>query len=238
MAQAGRGTIVWRLSSHPHRRRRSGWQTERLDWFVLSYKVQVKPPEMGLGMLSVGVVGTGYVGLVTGTCLSELGHDVVCIDNDTNKVDQLRRGEVSIHEPGLPELVRANVGRGTLRFATQIDDAVVHRFDVLFIAVGTPSDGNGGGANLDYVYAAVEEAAAAMAKRPESPGDFTVIVTKSTVPAGTSWKMANIVGGTAASTFRGRIQSRIPARGKRDQGLHGARPNRHRGGIGAGTRHA
>ena len=178
----------------PHRRRRSGWQTERLDWFVLSYKVQVKPPEMGLGMLSVGVVGTGYVGLVTGTCLSELGHDVVCIDNDTNKVDQLRRGEVSIYEPGLPELVRANVGRGTLRFATQIDDAVVHRFDVLFIAVGTPSDGNGGGANLDYVYAAVEEAAAAMAKRPESPGDFTVIVTKSTVPAGTSWKVADIVG--------------------------------------------
>lgn len=146
----------------------------------------------GKQMLNVGVIGTGYVGLVTGTCLSEIGHNVVCIDNDVKKVARLKKGEISIHEPGLEELVKTNVGRGTLRFSEAMEEALVSRLDVLFIAVGTPSDGNGG-ANLDYVYGAVEEAAAALARLPEHLGDFTVIVTKSTVPAGTSWKVADIV---------------------------------------------
>lgn len=145
-------------------------------------------------MLHVGVVGTGYVGLVTGACLSELGHRVVCVDSDALKIRRLKAGDIPIYEPGLEELVAANVSRGNLRFATAMQEAAAPGVDVLFIAVGTPTDENGGGARLDYVYAAVHQIARALAARPADPDAFTVIVTKSTVPVGTSWEIARILG--------------------------------------------
>jgi UDPglucose 6-dehydrogenase len=145
-------------------------------------------------MLNVGVIGTGYVGLVTGACLSELGHTVVCVDTDGAKIARLRDGEIPIYEPGLDALVMANTGRGALRFTTDIGEAIGDGVDVLFVAVGTPTDGNGGGAKLDYVYAAVEQAARAIAASAARPNHFTVIVTKSTVPVGTSRKLTAIIG--------------------------------------------
>ena len=116
-------------------------------------------------MVNVGVIGTGYVGLVTGACLSELGHAVVCIDTNDAKIARLREGEIPIYEPGLEELVAANVASGLLSFTTDVREAVARGIDVLFIAVGTPTDGSGGGADLGYVYAAVEQAARAIAAR-------------------------------------------------------------------------
>ncbi len=143
-------------------------------------------------MLNVGVIGTGYVGLVTGACLSELGHDVVCVDTDAAKIARLKDGGIPIFEPGLEELVAANLSRGRLSFTTDVDEAIAYGIDVLFIAVGTPTDGNGGGADLGYVFAAVEQAARAIAARSH-PAQCTVIVTKSTVPVGTSRKVAAII---------------------------------------------
>ena len=145
-------------------------------------------------MLSIGVIGTGYVGLVTGACLSELGHRVVCVDTDELKIARLKAGEIPIYEPGLKELVATNVGRRHLSFATGINEAATPDVDVLFVAVGTPADADGGGAVLSYVYGAAEEVARALAAHPASPDQFTVIVTKSTVPVGTSWQIANILG--------------------------------------------
>ena len=145
-------------------------------------------------MLSIGVIGTGYVGLVTGACLSELGHRVVCVDTDELKIARLKAGEIPIYEPGLKELVATNVERRHLSFATGINEAATPDVDVLFVAVGTPADADGGGAVLSYVYGAAEEVARALAAHPASPDQFTVIVTKSTVPVGTSWQIANILG--------------------------------------------
>lgn len=145
-------------------------------------------------MLNVCIIGTGYVGLVTGACLSELGHSVVCVDTDCAKIERLRKGDIPIFEPGLSELVAANVGRGLLHFTTDFGEGVARGTDILFIAVGTPTSANGDGVNLDYVYAAVEQVARALAARPPAADQFTVIVTKSTVPAGTSWKVADIIG--------------------------------------------
>ena len=144
-------------------------------------------------VLRVGVIGTGYVGLVTGACLSELGHDVVCVDTDAMKIARLRNGEIPIYEPGLEKLVAENAERGKLRFTTAIDEAVAGGVDVLFIAVGTPSDGNGA-ADLGYVFAAVEQAARAIAAQKAPEHSFTVLVTKSTVPVGTSRKVAALAG--------------------------------------------
>ena len=141
--------------------------------------------------MRVGVIGAGYVGLVTAACLAELGHDVTCIDTDAAKVARLKAGEMPIYEPGLEALVGANGARGRLRFATDIAEAAEAGIDVLFIAVGTPTDSSGGGVNLAYVHAAVEQAACALARQS---GGFTVVVTKSTVPVGTSRKVAEILG--------------------------------------------
>jgi UDPglucose 6-dehydrogenase len=141
-------------------------------------------------MLKVGVVGAGYVGLVTAACLAELGHAVVCADSDAGKVARLNAGEIPIYEPGLEALVAANSARGRLSFATGVADAL-HGADVLFIAVGTP-DGNGGGAYLGHVHAAVEEASRALAADSRADA-FTAIVVKSTVPVGTSRRVAAIL---------------------------------------------
>src|SRR5436309_14819703 len=123
------------------------------------------------------MIGTGYVGLVTGTCLSEVGNDVLCLDIDARKIDVLNRGGVPIHEPGLPEMIRRNVVAGRLRFTTEVDLAVAHG-TLQFIAVGTPPDEDGS-ADMKHVIAAARNIGARMT-------DYKVVVDKSTVPVGTA----------------------------------------------------
>jgi len=127
--------------------------------------------------MRIAVVGTGYVGLVAGTCLAESGNNVVCIDVDADKIDRLRDGIVPIYEPGLEELLRRNVHDGRLAFTTSYEEGI-DRAQVVFIAVGTPS-GEDGGADLTHVLAAAESIARTMT-------DYTVIADKSTVPVGTA----------------------------------------------------
>ena len=123
------------------------------------------------------MIGTGYVGLVTGTCFAEVGNDVMCLDVDAEKIATLDRGGVTIHEPGLHEMIRRNVSGGRLRFTTDIDAAVAHG-TLQFIAVGTPPDEDGS-ADVRHVIAAARQIGSRMV-------DFKVIVDKSTVPDGTA----------------------------------------------------
>ena len=127
--------------------------------------------------MKIAMIGTGYVGLVSGTCFSEFGADVVCVDKDENKIAMLEAGEIPIFEPGLDALVASNVKAGRLTFTTDLK-AAVKDADAVFIAVGTPSRRGDGAADLTYVFAAAEEIADALT-------GYTVIVTKSTVPVGT-----------------------------------------------------
>ncbi|MBV9994068.1 MAG: UDP-glucose/GDP-mannose dehydrogenase family protein [Caulobacteraceae bacterium] len=127
--------------------------------------------------MRVAMIGTGYVGLVSGACFADFGHEVCCIDKDAEKIRRLEGGTLPIYEPGLDVLVARNVEAGRLTFATGCDGAV-GAADAVFIAVGTPSRRGDGYADLSYVYAAAEEIA------PLLDG-FTVVVTKSTVPVGT-----------------------------------------------------
>ncbi len=138
--------------------------------------------------MKITIVGSGYVGLVTGTCLADFGHEVVCVDQDGGKVAALQRGEIAIHEPGLTELVRSNLAAGRLTFTTDIADAV-GAAEVVFIAVGTPSRRGDGHADLSYVHAVARDVARHLA-------GFTVVVTKSTVPVGTGDEVARIVADT------------------------------------------
>jgi UDPglucose 6-dehydrogenase len=131
------------------------------------------------------MIGTGYVGLVSGACLSEFGHHVICVDKDADKVAALRKGTIPIFEPGLDEVVATNVRAGRLSFSTSLLEAVA-KADAVFIAVGTPSRRGDGHADLTHVFAAAEEIAVAL----RGPA---VIVTKSTVPVGTSRKVEEIV---------------------------------------------
>ena len=135
--------------------------------------------------MRIAMIGTGYVGLVSGACLSEFGHDVVCIDKDASKVETLRAGGIPIFEPGLDEVVAANVKAGRLSFETDLARGVAGA-SAVFIAVGTPSRRGDGHADLSYVYAAAEEIAKALT-------GYAVIVTKSTVPVGTSRKVEEII---------------------------------------------
>ncbi|MCM2355561.1 MAG: UDP-glucose 6-dehydrogenase, partial [Arenimonas sp.] len=130
--------------------------------------------------MRVTVFGTGYVGLVTGTCLAEVGHQVTCVDIDQAKVDGLNRGVVPIFEPGLEDMVLANHGAGRLSFTTDAAQAIAHG-DVLFIAVGTPPDEDGS-ADLQYVLA-VARTIGRHLSRP------AIVVNKSTVPVGTADKV-------------------------------------------------
>src|ERR1700752_4922001 len=127
--------------------------------------------------MRVIMIGAGYVGLVSGACFADFGHHVTGVDKDADKIAVLRRGELPIYEPGLDDLVAANVQAGRLRFTTDLTGPVAEA-DAVFIAVGTPSRRGDGHADLSYVYGAAQEIAAALA-------GFTVIVTKSTVPVGT-----------------------------------------------------
>ena len=127
--------------------------------------------------MNVTIFGTGYVGLVTGTCLAEMGNDVVCVDVDAAKVERLNRGEIPIFEPGLDELVEGNRAAGRLRFTTEAAPAIAHG-DIVFIAVGTPPDEDGS-ADLRHVLAVATTIGRHI-------GWYTVVVNKSTVPVGTA----------------------------------------------------
>lgn len=141
--------------------------------------------------MQVCVIGTGYVGLVTGTCFAEIGHDVICIDTDQRKINRILAGDIPIYEPGLAELVGSNVDAGRLSFSSELLKAAKSKPTFYFIAVGTPSNGDDGGADLSYVFAAVDE----IAKTVKASGSsFTIFVTKSTVPVGTSREVSRIVG--------------------------------------------
>ncbi|MVS98491.1 UDP-glucose/GDP-mannose dehydrogenase family protein [Devosia marina] len=135
--------------------------------------------------MKIAVVGSGYVGLVTGACLADFGHEVVCIDKDQARIASLEKGGIPIYEPGLSELVNANIVSERLAFSIHLSGAV-SRADVVFIAVGTPSRRGDGHADLSYVYAATREIAKALS-------GFTVVVTKSTVPVGTGDEVAHLI---------------------------------------------
>jgi len=139
--------------------------------------------------MRVSIFGTGYVGLVTGTCLAEVGHEVVCVDVDAGKVEGLERGVVPIYEPGLTPMVKANHAAGRLRFTTDAASAVAHG-DLIFIAVGTPPDEDGS-ADLQYVLA-VARTIGEHLSRP------AVVVDKSTVPVGTADKVRTTIATTLA----------------------------------------
>lgn len=139
--------------------------------------------------MRIAMIGTGYVGLVSGACFSDFGHDVVCVDKDARKIELLHQNVMPIYEPGLAELVASNVKAGRLSFTTDLAEGVKGA-DAVFIAVGTPSRRGDGHADLSYVFAAAEEIAAAV----DGP---TVIVTKSTVPVGTGDEVERIVARVA-----------------------------------------
>jgi UDPglucose 6-dehydrogenase len=135
--------------------------------------------------VKIAIVGTGYVGLVSGACFSEFGFDVTCIDNDAEKIARIGDGIMPIYEPGLEDLVARNVEAGRLHFSTDIGPAVAAA-DAVFIAVGTPTRRGDGHADLTYVYAVAEEVAAYLT-------GYTVVVTKSTVPVGTGREVSAII---------------------------------------------
>ena len=131
------------------------------------------------------MVGSGYVGLVSGVCFADFGHEVVCVDKDASKIEALKAGRIPIFEPGLEEIVATNVRAGRLTFSTNLSDAVPQA-DAVFIAVGTPSRRGDGFADLSYVYAAAREIAGSLS-------GYTVVVTKSTVPVGTGDEVERII---------------------------------------------
>jgi UDPglucose 6-dehydrogenase len=135
--------------------------------------------------MRIAMIGTGYVGLVSGACFADFGHQVTCVDKDGDKIASLRRGEIPIFEPGLDALVNSNVKAGRLDFATDLT-APVAEADAVFIAVGTPSRRGDGHADLSYVHAAAREIAAVLS-------GFTVVVTKSTVPVGTGDEVERLI---------------------------------------------
>jgi len=139
--------------------------------------------------MRIAMIGTGYVGLVSGACFSEFGVSVTCVDKDAEKIARLSRGEIPIFEPGLDQLVGGNAAAGRLSFTTDLKQAV-NGADAVFIAVGTPSRRGDGHADLSYVFTAASEIAAALA---QGKSDRPVVVTKSTVPVGTGRQVERIL---------------------------------------------
>ncbi len=134
--------------------------------------------------MKIGVIGTGYVGLVTGTCFAESGNDVICVDTDAGKIDRLKKGGIPIYEPGLEELVKRNTAEERLSFTTRIEDAVRHAL-MLFIAVGTPP-GEDGSADLTHVLGVARDIGRHM-------DGFRIVVNKSTVPVGTGDRVRQVI---------------------------------------------
>src|SRR6476660_5359563 len=135
--------------------------------------------------MKIAMIGTGYVGLVSGACFADFGHEVTCVDKDASKIEALKRGEMPIFEPGLSDLVASNTRAGRLKFTTELAPAVSEA-DAVFIAVGTPSRRGDGHADLSFVHEAAREIARALK-------GFTVVVTKSTVPVGTGDDVERLV---------------------------------------------
>ena len=135
--------------------------------------------------MRVAMIGTGYVGLVSGACFADFGHEVICVDKDAGKIDRLNDGGIPIFEPGLDKLVADNVAAGRLSFTLDLEEAMKGA-EAIFIAVGTPSRRGDGHADLSFVYAASKEIAALIK-------DYVVVVTKSTVPVGTGQEVADII---------------------------------------------
>jgi UDPglucose 6-dehydrogenase len=135
--------------------------------------------------MRIAMIGSGYVGLVSGACLADFGHNVVCVDKDAERISALNRGDIPIFEPGLHDLIVSNTRQGRLAFASELAPAVAAA-EAIFIAVGTPSRRGDGHADLSYVYTAAREIAAAL-------DGFTVIITKSTVPVGTGDEVDRII---------------------------------------------
>src|SRR5262245_27542616 len=135
--------------------------------------------------MQIAMIGTGYVGLVSGACIADFGHQVTCVDKDTAKISALKSGEIPIYEPGLKEIIESNVREQRLLFTTSMSEAL-NGADVVFIAVGTPSRRGDGHADLSYVYEAAREIAAALT-------GFAVVITKSTVPVGTGDEVERII---------------------------------------------
>jgi UDPglucose 6-dehydrogenase len=140
--------------------------------------------------MRVAMIGTGYVGLVSGACFADFGHDVTCVDKDESKIAALERGDMPIYEPGLNDLVAVNSREGRLKFTAKLGPAVAAA-DAVFIAVGTPSRRGDGHADLSFVYEAAREIARALE-------GFTVVITKSTVPVGTGDEVERIIRETRA----------------------------------------
>jgi UDPglucose 6-dehydrogenase len=135
--------------------------------------------------MKITVIGTGYVGLVSGVCLSHFGHEVVCVDKSTRKIEMLNQGEVPIYEPGLDAVMARNVEAGRLSFTTNHAEAVTGA-EAILIAIGTPSRRGDAHADLDFAFAAAEEVARALT-------GYAVIVIKSTVPVGTTRRIQEII---------------------------------------------
>lgn len=138
--------------------------------------------------MKISVIGTGYVGLVSGACFSDFGHEIICADLDQKKISALNNGEIPIFEPGLEQIVANNLAIGSLSFTTDVAGAVAQS-DVVFIAVGTPTRASDGHADLEYVYAAARTIAKSM-------DGYTVVITKSTVPVGTGDEVERIIAET------------------------------------------
>lgn len=136
--------------------------------------------------MKIAIIGTGYVGLVSGTCFSEFGHQVICVDKEEAKIEALKAGKIPIYEPGLDELVENNTAEGRLSFTTKLEE-VIPEAEAVFIAVGTPTSRRGDGyADLSYVYAVAREIAPLLKK-------YTVVIDKSTVPVGTAQQVKRII---------------------------------------------
>lgn len=160
--------------------------------------------------MNIAVVGSGYVGLVSGACFADMGNRVICVDNDAAKIAQLGRNEIPIYEPGLKELVERNGAEGRLSFTTDIASAV-QASQVIFIAVGTPPDQDGS-ADLQYVLAVAKDIANYMQ-------EYKIVVNKSTVPVGTadlvSQTLKQVLQQRGADLFRCGLQSGISQRRRR-----------------------
>ena len=131
------------------------------------------------------MIGTGYVGLVSGVCFSDLGNDVICVDNNVNKVNNLKKGIIPIYEPGLEELVLKNAKNNRLKFSTNLKDSI-SKSDIVFICVGTPTKKNGNAADLSQIYSVAKEIRNSISK-------FKIIITKSTVPVTTGDEIQKII---------------------------------------------
>src|SRR6056300_321784 len=135
--------------------------------------------------MKICMIGTGYVGLVSGVCFSDLGNDVICVDKDQNKINNLKQGIIPIYEPGLEELVLKNYKNKKLKFSTDLNDSI-KKSDIVFICVGTPTKKNGTGADLGQIYSVAKEISSSINR-------FKIIITKSTVPVTTGDEIEKII---------------------------------------------